>query len=584
MAEQAEVTIVTVDAVTNLKELRENISEAKTALEGMKVGSQEYQTQLKEVIKGQNLLRAAMNGTTATAEQLRDAVDEEGKSYNSLVNQMANLKREFRATTDEAERADLAGRIKEINEQLKDMDEMQGSFVRNVGDYFNQTSKAMKDVIKDLPSGLNAIKTPLDDVEKTMGLMSKQPILGIIGLLAPLLMKIADALKEDDNAMAAVKKGMDALKPVTDFFASILDELVGIVSDLITKVSEFFSGSNIFAKIVQGVMGVGNAILKFVVAPFKGIAAAIKVFKEQGVKGIGDAAKAFAEEANKGVAFAENFKAGAAIAETMMQGVRSRKNTARETGKELVKEIEKGAEESIDEMIAKAFERAEKAAAERLAQRQADENVVNQLIAANLDEIEAEMDAYFEAERVQEETSVKIAQDAAKKKMAVYSAYVSGVSGLLSSVAEALDASDNASEASVKAAKNLRIASATIDMIAGAVTAFSTAQQLGPIAGPIVGAINAAAVVAAGIANIAKIRSTTVSKKSSSSPNVSAPTAATVSAPAVETAVPTTTVVNGSRTEEMLNSAAQPQKVYILQSDIEAAGDASRVQVAESSF
>ena len=119
-------------------------------------------------------------------------------------------------------------------------------------------------------------------------------------------------------------------------------------------------------------------------------------------------------------------------------------------------------------------------------------------------------------------------------------------------------------------------------MISGAVTAFSTAQQLGPIAGPIVGAINAAAVIASGLANIAKIRSTNVSKNST--PSTNAPEAPTVSAPVLETAVPTTTVVNGASTEAALNRASEPQKVYILQSDIEAAGDTSRVQVAESSF
>ena len=100
--------------------------------------------------------------------------------------------------------------------------------------------------------------------------------------------------------------------------------------------------------------------------------------------------------------------------------------------------------------------------------------------------------------------------------------------------------------------------------------------------GPIVGAINAAAVVASGLANIAKIRATNVSKDSSpSTPSVSEPS---VQAPQLETAVPTTTVVEGASQEARLNRAASPSKVYILQSDIEAEADATKVQVAESSF
>jgi len=581
MADQAEVKIITVDAITNLKELRQQISDAKKELDKMKVGSGQYQEQLKEVIKGQNLLRAAMNGTTATAEQLRDAVDEEGKSYNSLVNQMANLKREFRATTDEAERADIGGRIKEINEELKRLDAMKGDFQRNVGDYFNQTSKAMKEVIKDLPSGLDKVKGPLRDIEGTMGLMSKHPIIGIIGLLSPMLVQIANGLKEDDGAMKAVKKAMDALKPITDFFMGVMDTVIELLTDIIGKVTEFVTSNGLISKIVNGLAGVGNAIIKFVVAPFKGIAAAIKVFQDEGVKGIGNAAKAFAAEMKGGVAFKSNYEAGQAMADTFMAGARSRKKEASDTGKAIIEEVAKGAEESIDEIIARALEKADKAAAERLRKRQEEESFVDDLIAGNMAEIDAEMEAYFEGERVMQETSVKLAQEAAKKKMAVMSAYASGVSGLMSSVAEALESGDDASEESVKAAKNLRIAAATIDMISGAVTAFSTAQSLGPIAGPIVGAINAAAVVAAGIANIAKIKATQVSKDSA--PTATADVPATVSAPALETVAPTT-VTTGASAETALNRASQPQKVYILQSDIEAAGRTAKTQVAESSF
>ena len=40
MAEQVEVKILTVDAVTNLAELKEAISQAKKDLQGMTLGSQ----------------------------------------------------------------------------------------------------------------------------------------------------------------------------------------------------------------------------------------------------------------------------------------------------------------------------------------------------------------------------------------------------------------------------------------------------------------------------------------------------------------------------------------------------------------
>ena len=265
MADQVDVKIVTVDAVDNLAQLKKAIKDAKDNLSTLDLGSKKYQEQLAQVIEGQNLLRAAMNGTTATAEHLKDAIDKDGTSYNSLVNQMANLKREFRAATDEAKRAQLGAQIREINTELKQLDALKGDFQRNVGDYL---AHDLKDVVKDLPSGLRAIKGPLDDVTKSMGLMGKQPILGIIGLLAPLINDIVAGIKDSESAMSGVKKMMDALKPVMDFFSGILQDIVEYVGDLIGQAASFLSSNGIFQKVIQGVMGVGNAILKFVVAPF----------------------------------------------------------------------------------------------------------------------------------------------------------------------------------------------------------------------------------------------------------------------------------------------------------------------------
>lgn len=577
--EQVDVKIVTVDAVNNLADLKQAIKDAKDNLATMNLGSKEYQKQLKEVIEGQNLLRAAMNGTTATAEHLKDAIDKDGVSYNSLVNQMANLKRQFRATTDEVERANLGARIRDINTELKRLDAMKGDFQRNVGDYL---AKDLKSVVQDLPSGLKAIRGPLDDVSKTMGLMSKQPILGILGLLAPLINEIVKGLKENDAALAGVKKGMDALKPVMDFFSTILDNIVNYLGDIISKAADFLSSSGIFNQVIKGVMGVGNAILQFVIAPFKAVGAAIKVFKEQGVKGIGDAARAMNDEFNKGIAFKTNFKTGQDFAVTLVSGAKSKK-----PGKQIADTIKKEMEEEFKaEDLQKIWEAAmakwQKKQAEARAQRAEKDSIINEVTDMMDAELNAEIEQYLEAERIMYETSVKMAEEAAKKKIAVMNAYASGTSELLTSIADMMEAQGGEDEKAVKSAKNLRIAAATIDMIQGAVTAFSTAQSLGPIAGPIVGAVNAAAVVASGLANIAKIRATNVSKDSS--PSSSSPESPSIQAPVLETAVPTTTVVNGASTEAALNRASQPQRVYILQSDIEAAGEASQVQVAESSF
>lgn len=71
--------------------------------------------------------------------------------------------------------------------------------------------------------------------------------------------------------------------------------------------------------------------------------------------------------------------------------------------------------------------------------------------------------------------------------------------------------------------KKMQIAQATVQMITGAISAFSGAMSLGPIAGPIVGGLLAATVLATGAMNIKRIKSTKF--ESSGGDGGSAPTA-----------------------------------------------------------
>ena len=603
MAEQAEVKIVTVDAVQSLADLKEAIKKAKEGLDGMDIGSKNYQKQLAELIKMQALLRNAMNATTLEEEDqakalddMKKAADGTGVSYNALVKKMADLTRAFRATGDAAKRVELGAEINKINSQLKEMDAMRGNFQRNVGDYFNQTSAAMKSVIQDLPSALDKVKGPLRDIEGTMGLMGKHPILGILGLLAPLISEIAKGIKENDGALKSVNKAMEALDPLMQFFENILDKVVNLVVDLIGKASAFVQSNGIINQIIKGVMGVGNAILQFVIAPFKGIVEAIKVFKEQGVKGIGEAAKAFGREMKSGVSFKENFQTGQTVADTLISGMSSQasKKKAVEAGKQVGKSFADGMYEAAMRGLRRAeaneaIARAQKDFYDVLAQMlsDADEEWSEQFAAETAAMFQENLDAlkaYTDEEAALHAKSVKDAEEAAKRKVAAMDAFATGTADLLDAIADAYESNGELTEKEEKRVKNLRIAAATINMLQGAVTAFATAQQLGPIAGPIVGAINAAAVVATGIANIAKIKSTNVSRDSAPSSSGADTGAASVQAPSLPETVPTTTVVNGAKTETALNNAAKDRKVYLVYSEAEAMGEQVAVTESESSF
>ena len=200
-----------------------------------------------------------------------------------------------------------------------------------------------------------------------------------------------------------------------------------------------------------------------------------------------------------------------------------------------------------------------------------------------LHQLEGESEEAFRTRQLQAEKEYYNAKKAQVQSwMQTLSGMASGVSSILGSIADAMEENTEMTEEEAKKAKNLRVASATIDMLQGAVTAYSSAQSLGVPMGPIIGAINAAAVIAAGIANIAKIKATQVSANSSSSQTPTVP--AQVNAPTVSPQVQQVRTLTSASEEDRLNRMADDHRVYILSSDLEADRDQRRVQVEETTF
>lgn len=199
-------------------------------------------------------------------------------------------------------------------------------------------------------------------------------------------------------------------------------------------------------------------------------------------------------------------------------------------------------------------------------------------------QLEGETEAEF---RARELAAEKAFYDAKKKQrdswLSTMTSAAGAVSGILGSIADMYESNTEMTEEEAKKAKNLRIASATIDMLQGAVTAYAGAQSLGVPMGPIVGAINAAAVVAAGIANIAKIRATDVNKDSAGG-STSATIPAAVAAPSVVPEVQEIRTLTSASEEDRLNQMASEHRVYILSSDLEADREQTRARVQETTF
>ena len=604
MAEET-ITILKVgteEAVKNVNDLKENIKALKQNLGELEIGTEEYQSTLEELKVNQNALKDAMYATTTSMADVATAATGASKSYNSLVHQMAALKEEWRATNDEARRNELGVQIASINQQLKDMDASVGNFSRNVGNYESGVTglverfDAWGETLKIMPPTLGAAKDKLGQVGETMQLVGKQPILGIIGLLAPIIMKITDALGENETAMDAVKKVMQSLQPVFNLLESVLEKIAQGVAKIAGWFVELLGESgDTFKNIISGAVGVGNVLLQYMLTPIRTVTKAFKglgkiigdVFKgnfKDIKKDAEDAWSGIKDSFIKGFSFKENFDLGKKVGDEFAAGLSSSKDKVIEEGEKIGEAVAKSVENKLMEIDwdkvsaanAKRIE-AEKKIKEAAAKEQQE---LNDMVEADWETTNAEIDAYLEEMWGKQQEDLQKQRELAQAKIDSMYAVADSTSSVLGSLASMYESDEENAEKNAGKIKALRIGEATINTISGAIGAYMSAvSSIPPPFGVIVGAAQAATVTAAGLAQIAQIRKTKVGTSGTSSAS-----SAIISAPSVETNVPSVRSVTSATEEERLNQMAKDQRVYLVTSDVETALDDNKVRVEESSF
>ena len=630
------------DLRENIKLLKANLGELTIGSQEYQDTLEELTINQNALKNAMHATSASLEDVVAAATSANVQFDEQNKlinqgniSYNELVHTMAALKEEWRSTGDAARRAELGERIEQVNSQLKGMDASVGNFQRNVGNY----SSALEGLEKGFMAtagGAGSVINPVKNVTTGLKALSATPVIGILGLLANVLSKVIENLNSSEEnanrmsiALAPLKAGTTALTKVFQFlgekladvaewFNKVLDKF-GLISDEM-KEEQAIVKEDIELQQRRREIEMANADAQLEIAKLKAQAAEKdKYTAAERLKFIEDAAKKEKEISDRNIENArkeydilkrkaelagnskeDNDKLAEAyvklqneetnyfnkVKELNAQRVEAINQIKAETAanKELLdskKEVYEFDEEA-DEARALADEEAWYAEQER---QKAETDALMQKLAerqkAKEEAAQREIDlnkAVADANNAYLEEQEQKYKEKMQERIATMGEVANATSGLLSSLADMYESDEKNSEKNAKKIKNLRIASATIDMLNGAVMAYSTAQTLGPPQGPIIGAINAAAVIATGMANINKIKSTNPSGGGASS----AP--AVVSPPSVDTGMQSVRSITSASEEERLNRMASNQRVYILQSDIEASGNQSKVQVEESSF
>ena len=159
-----------------------------------------------------------------------------------------------------------------------------------------------------------------------------------------------------------------------------------------------------------------------------------------------------------------------------------------------------------------------------------------------------------------------------------FTAYAQIAATALSAVAQMMNGLASEQDTSTKEGfeqqKKYQIAGATMSMLAGIASAWASSMELGPIAGPIMGSILSAFMLATGIAQINKIKATEFNNSGSASGSSASPNTSAVNS--VIAPVQYTSDVQGANIE----GAIKDTKVYVTESDI--SSTQKKVDVAES--
>ena len=570
-----------------LKEYKQYVDSLKGSLLNLDKTSEEYKQKSIELTEAQEHLNEVMAIGKNNGELL------EG-SYNYLSKQMSDLKKEWKATGDEAERARLGEKINSINNQLKDMDASVGVFSRNVGNYSAAYEEAFKTVIGSL-----------DDVDGLLG-----EVAGNVNSLFPLIKQTTAAatagLKGIKKAIATT--GIGLLIVAVGELAAHFDDVRRAVGVTDEKFQEFKSTVvGVLKTIVAGFVGVGNSILQFLITPIKTFIEVVKgagtlikdVFtgnfkkiKEDAVS----AGKAVTDALNNGIEFKANFNKGKEFADNLIQNIqenlnKSDKNPVTVTVQPKLKEVDTSNLNSNDEDVNLKLRQKEEEQAlkdqERINKEYLDiEKDFYSELNANIDQYNKD---YFKKFTEQQEEEARVLEE---RKNNINS-FVSSTSDIIGMVADAWESSiksqietgkisEEEGKKQFEQVKALETAVAIINTLAAGIEAFK--GTIGKTGWGLAAAIaQMVATVTVGMAQVAKIQSTQLGTKSTQVTSVTTPNLGSI----VNEYQPqyVSNITNNTELDNLANALQKnPIKAYVVESDISNAQGLSRQREDETSW
>lgn len=547
----------------------------------------------KETIK---VLEIDTNPAQTSIKDLR-------KTLKGFKDEMANLEEGSDAFLEVANKAgQVKHQIDEINESIKGASSDFGDMVGNV----TNVAAGITGAFQAVAGGLQAMGVESEAIDQAIAKMQ--------GLMAVTqgLSAIDDGIKSFGKLTTAINtssKGLGKFK--TALISTGLGALVVVLGSIIANWDEFSKSIGIsesamqkFGDVMKGVLnsalsmigGVGKAISRLITGDFKGAGEAIKEgfalqknFQAGVQKAEEDRTKKQLEEAQKRLQIEreEAEKRAKEYQEMIDKRIAENKRFKKEVNKgredttllptdDLDKSMQKitaivdAAKSKTDDFITDCV-RISKVGNEQFAILG---NTMNLLSESSLGLGNTWTNAIADFQAVFNETMdivVKKGKTGWQSYAQVAAAGLQAVGTLLNNLSNEQDTS---SKEGFETQKKMQISATVMNMLSGIMSAWASAMQLGPIAGPIFGAINTAATAALGGVQINKIAQQKFGQKQNGggSANTSSAAVSNMIMPPVQYS----SAVQGASTE----GAIKDTKVYVTETDI--ADTQRKVSVQES--
>ena len=208
----------------SLKDYKKQIDDLKSSMLSLQKGSDEYKKAAQQAKDMQDKLNSVM-------KDAKTGADAESNSLNALREQLSQMKAEAANLDVGTEKyKEAAVQIDNLNNKIKEAEEAQGNFSRNVGNYTGSMVDAFSQLgvnISGLKGAFAVATTASGTFSAALTALQKHPIAAALAAIVTVLYTIYSKIKDNETAMNKWEQAMSAFQP----FLDLLNTALGYLAD-----------------------------------------------------------------------------------------------------------------------------------------------------------------------------------------------------------------------------------------------------------------------------------------------------------------------------------------------------------------